>query len=1267
MDKNTLSHYGLILVSTLIVIALMALLSPLSPFGFSDNVQEAFNKAVQTFIDKTQIEEVDNSGDSSTGGSGTGTKTERTIVIKHLFESGKEASAATVVTIPYGTTYNFSVAVKDLTGYTASSVPLKQIITKNAEFEIIYIPQTFTISYETNGGTIISNAVYTYKYGDTVLLPLTVIKEGYTFAGWFNNNKFTGDVQTEIPAFQIPTSPDKNTTYYAKWIENQYTITYVSEGNVISHTPNTLKYGVSETLKPLSNNGNKKFAGWYLNDSFIGDVQTATPKYPTENITYYAKWQTADTFAIDYITNGGVLKNNTSANYTSGSIHLLPNDDEISRKGYTFLGWYDNPSFYGNPITSIKENETGEKSFYAKWEQDIYTIAYNTKGGDIIEIPRTTYKYGDVVVLPKQVTKQGYTFNGWLHPFNSSILIHEIDGTFSGDLVIEALWTPKAYDVTFDANGGTINATEEFTNMVFYDSIYPDLEGVKPYREGFDFLGWYNEQDQLIDIYAETKPIYNVDGNTILKAKWKPKQMNLTYVFYDSLSESIVPPSAYDYLQNIFNKLPSQVQYGTRISEIVPLDAPQSKLFYWYEDSSFGNQFSNTDTIVRDTTLYCTISPNTFNITYSLSGGELYTELASYTYGSEETLPIPYREGYTFVSWECPSKGLTLAPTLDSDVIEVIIPKDVYGDLDLVATWEEKVDSAQNFKAEFILYDVLTGDPIKIDGKVMSTTLEGLSVNTEYTITENQLIGEIEDKIVQENIQNNIESYDDKPISNVYYHNEIKVTFTESDVLENGVLKNNITYNVPVEPYKRLKLIPLCDNADITENFGLINEDGSAIFKFKQNEDVNIVLPKYSTKYLEYSSCIPYKLNATNNVQFEVGNTNKFTAQTNISEVINANSAIASALKNTTNVINVKVYYSKATVTGNITFNTAGKVYTNYTLNNNVISNATEYNGTLKKIYNSTDFSILEKSPSCYVGEIGISSLPIPVANCQYEFIGWARTVNGQLTIVENIPVNSTGNISLTAIWKVRTTIEDSDHYYNEDTSYVNNGSTNEPCATVTRHICNYCGNEKLVTVYNHIWTLTANDTDNTITRHCSVGNCNATNKITFNTDGEVYKYINGHEYIENGVFVGTTKVPASTLENTLLGEKYNNVSSTLEYSISFYLIDNELILPTPLRHCDYQFVGWAYLNDGKYDICANIPEGINDDIELTAIWVTIPSNESATHSYELIDVTYDESTCSITNKYRCNKCDEIYEEVVPKHSYDENGVCTICNDKKVN
>lgn len=76
--------------------------------------------------------------------------------------------------------------------------------------------QTYTITYELNGGTISGQA--TSYDGSKDIILVTPTREGYTFGGWFENSDCTGSPVTKLPKGQSGAK-----TYYAKW--NQSVVT----------------------------------------------------------------------------------------------------------------------------------------------------------------------------------------------------------------------------------------------------------------------------------------------------------------------------------------------------------------------------------------------------------------------------------------------------------------------------------------------------------------------------------------------------------------------------------------------------------------------------------------------------------------------------------------------------------------------------------------------------------------------------------------------------------------------------------------------------------------------------------------------------------------------------------------------------------------------------------------------------------------------------------------------------------------------------------
>lgn len=70
-------------------------------------------------------------------------------------------------------------------------------------------------------------------------------------------------------------------------------------------------------------------------------------------------------YSINYVVKGGKLSGTAVKQYDGSSNVVLP---KITRKGYTFKGWYAESS-YKTKITTLKKGSTGNKTFYAKWEK----------------------------------------------------------------------------------------------------------------------------------------------------------------------------------------------------------------------------------------------------------------------------------------------------------------------------------------------------------------------------------------------------------------------------------------------------------------------------------------------------------------------------------------------------------------------------------------------------------------------------------------------------------------------------------------------------------------------------------------------------------------------------------------------------------------------------------------------------------------------------------------------------------------------------------
>ena len=74
------------------------------------------------------------------------------------------------------------------------------------------------------------------------------------------------------------------------------------------------------------------------------------------------------TWNITYVTDGGTIGGLYPVTYTEGTVTVLPTD--VTKPGYTFLGWFT-AYIGGVQVRQIEATETGEKTFYARWQKTV--------------------------------------------------------------------------------------------------------------------------------------------------------------------------------------------------------------------------------------------------------------------------------------------------------------------------------------------------------------------------------------------------------------------------------------------------------------------------------------------------------------------------------------------------------------------------------------------------------------------------------------------------------------------------------------------------------------------------------------------------------------------------------------------------------------------------------------------------------------------------------------------------------------------------------
>lgn len=415
-----------------------------------------------------------------------------------------------------------------------------------------------------------------------------------------------------------------------------YNVTLNTNGGVLANESDNITnytHGTVVTL-PTPTQVGYKFEGWYENKDFTGNKVTMITADSEGDKVYYAKW-IAETYAISYELNDGIIADGENVtSYTYGVGATLPTP---TKAHYKFGGWYEKSDFSGESVKTIRTNEIGAKTYYAKWIADTYKVTLNTQGGTIADDKNiTSYEYGTTVKLPtsKDITKADYYFNGWYDNAEftgtpiTEITIKEVPET-GNSMIFYAKWTknePDKYMVTFENADGTVLQSGD----VEKDTM-PVYAGATPTKE---------EDDRYTYVFDKWVPeLTSVTGPATYKATYT--STSRVYQVTLNVNDGTIGENVTDYT------------YGTAVTLPVPTKNGY-KFEGWYDNAEFtGVTVTEISAAATgDKTYYAKWVAEQYTITFNTDGGAFVeTPISSYIYGTTATLPVPTKNGYKFEGW----------------------------------------------------------------------------------------------------------------------------------------------------------------------------------------------------------------------------------------------------------------------------------------------------------------------------------------------------------------------------------------------------------------------------------------------------------------------------------------------------------------------------------------------------------------------------------------------------------------------------------------
>ncbi len=316
-------------------------------------------------------------------------------------------------------------------------------------------------------------------------------REGFFFGGWYENAQFTGE------ALQgKTTAPEKDTTYYARWLKG-YNLTLKPNGGMVNGSTEDRTFSVPETGNLLewigkNTNGNPQrgsltFGAWLNGETEIGESDVM----PSADLVLTAG------FKVDYSVevyaqtapHGTQYEKSEELSFTdSGYLNTT-----IDLRQHDFVNYIVNEDYASEELPAkvsgtLSENSS-ENAFRVYCDRAQFSLVYNvnlpTGGLEFTgKMTDSYFTFGESATVSKnhfEIT--GYRFTGWSSSANGSVEFMPGDTISSGDHILYAVWE-KGYGDVFGS-----------TDYIFFPTRATDPEAVLV-RGGYEFAGQRGNVDQ---------------------------------------------------------------------------------------------------------------------------------------------------------------------------------------------------------------------------------------------------------------------------------------------------------------------------------------------------------------------------------------------------------------------------------------------------------------------------------------------------------------------------------------------------------------------------------------------------------------------------------------------------------------------------------------------------------------------------------------------------------------------------------------------------
>lgn len=393
--------------------------------------------------------------------------------------------------------------------------------------------ETISITFVYCDGTD-GSEVRTYDKGNKIINNKpTLEREGYKFGGWYSDPEYSESSKLDIRT----ATATVDMTLYAKWNKNP-TLTFYNEISyenmdgvdaylvVVPEYDDSYEKPDNPSIPVGYDAEEYVFDGWFSDPSLDEEYRLESTDWGkgfTKDTNLYAKWVKKP--LVEYYVSGESKEPVYSNLVEPGTASIESTEAKKHfpewTANYEFEGWYADPSYseeskYNSYRWGQQGGITEDIKLYAKFKTSpVVIFDYQVEGIMEATVTVNLGDYIDADEVPAAPERDGYELVGW---YTDAACTegneYNFDTPVTGDTTLYAKWAEIEYaQVTFDYNAP--DGDDTIAKVKVGDSVAKPAD---PTRDGYDFAGWYTDED-CTEAYDFATP---VTDNMTLYAKWTP-------------------------------------------------------------------------------------------------------------------------------------------------------------------------------------------------------------------------------------------------------------------------------------------------------------------------------------------------------------------------------------------------------------------------------------------------------------------------------------------------------------------------------------------------------------------------------------------------------------------------------------------------------------------------------------------------------------------------------------------------------------------------